>query len=97
VAARQSATPGSLEPRYDHLTGGEAGRSVLYAFRRQLGMSVADVKALQWWEYQLLLEGMVTESEASNGGGGTPDTDEGGPGGFQPMGLDELGIVPIQA
>jgi hypothetical protein len=49
-------------------------------------MSVADVKALPWWEYELLLEGMRTEL--------APRDDDSSPGGYQPMGLDQLGITP---
>lgn len=53
-------------------------------------MSVADVKALPWWEYELLLEGMRTELASR-------DDESGGQGGdFQPMSLGELGITPTR-
>lgn len=50
--------PGKGNPRYEGLTGGEAGRTRYYLARRYFNLSVKEWDDLPWWEAELLMEGL---------------------------------------
>ena len=53
--------PGSLNARYDDVSGGEGQRRAYYMARRHLGMSPAEWDALAWWEQKMYLDGYTWE------------------------------------
>ena len=58
--------PKSVEDRYEALTAG-FDPIVWYLFRRRLGLSMADVRALPWHELRVLVEGILWEFAEDEG------------------------------
>lgn len=53
--------------RYEALAGDAEDRRLYYLFRRRLNMGVAQVDGLVWWEWRLLVEGLIDEVRVANG------------------------------
>lgn len=67
-----------LAQRYEILAGDRDQRLVVYLLCSRCHLTVDEVKALPWWQYDLLLEGCVfdVEREANLAGAGGEQTEE---------------------
>lgn len=71
------AVDGPYPARYESLAGDEDERLLLYLLCSRLGLSVSEAKALPWWEYDLLIEGIAwdLERQANLAGAGGEETE----------------------
>jgi hypothetical protein len=61
MAYRNVPSPGSIDARYEELSGGQGERVLLYIARRHLGMSWKEWQDTPWWVRRAYIEGLEQE------------------------------------
>ena len=67
------APPGSLTARYEAVAGDENARRELYVARATLGYTVAEWRALPWWQRKMYLEGWEWANAPADDQDGAPE------------------------
>ncbi len=68
--------PKRIGERYEALAGDLAQRRTWYLFKRRLGMSIAEARALPWWEFKVYLDGLLWEFSPESEDEFVPDDGE---------------------
>lgn len=67
MAGGEVLPPSESERRFERLAGGPDERRIDYLLRRHLGTTRAKLLQRPWWEYELVIEGLVAEFSQPGG------------------------------
>lgn len=70
---RGQVLPGSLDSRYEQLTGNEDKRMEWFIVRKELNYSIDDWEALPWWHQRVYIDGLIKQADADSGGSESDD------------------------